>query len=233
MEKSLPTTQELNKKFIQTLYRVLRDPSDRTKPSKLNTGMVTRLKRAAGRPIEESLEAVSAVYYLMKLTIEAMRHEYPEIAFEEKHFPVYFFVATNFASAQKDITDKTWDFGTTCKKIREKLAIKDVGADTFDKKFMALLNQTIDYKQDGIIDYAGLFKRLTAIRSLADANGIPINWESLLEDLPKWNSINKVIQRKWSKSYFGSTKDENENEDIEQKRENNTPNPLASEESPI
>ena len=110
-------TKELNSRFIQTLYRILRDPSDRTKPSKLNTGMVTRLKRAAGRPIEESLEAVSAVYYLMKLTVESMRSQYADIGFDEKLFPIYFFVATNFAGAQKETTEKNWDFGTTCKKI--------------------------------------------------------------------------------------------------------------------
>jgi len=210
MEEMLKLRDELNRGFIRSLYRVLRDSDDPSKPSKLNTAMVTRLKRAAGRPIEESLEAVSAVYYLMKLTTEAFAADNPNAAFDEKLFPIYFFVATNFANAKKETTDANWDFGTTCKKIRDKLAMKGVGADSLDKKFMSLLNQTIDYKQDGLIDFVGLFRRLTALISLADANDVPINWYSLLADLPKWNSVSKMVQRKWSRSYFGTTIDMDE-----------------------
>jgi len=179
--------------------------------------MIAKLKRAAGAPIEESMEAVSAVYYLMKVAIETMRARGKDIEFNEKYFPVYYFVATNFAKSKKE--DIQGNFGDTCRIVRSKLEAKGVGADSFDRKFMSLLKQATGYKQDGSIDFVGLFRRLTAIISLSEANGVGVNWKLLLSDLQKWNWYTKQVQRQWSKSYFGTPRvfdDEEEEEEEEE-----------------
>lgn len=197
--------ERANYHFIRTLYKELRDPSNHSIPSKYNTGMVAKLKRAAGVPIEESMEAVSAVYYLMRVAKETASAKGEDIEFEERYFPVYFFVATNFAKSKRE--EINGNFGDTCRIVRSKLEAKGIGADSFDKKFMSLLNQSIDYKEDGLIDFVGLFRRLTAIISLSEANDVGVKWILLLSDLPKWSLPTKPIQRNWSRKYFGSTRD--------------------------
>ena len=95
-----------NDQFVRTLYRELRDPTNRSFRSRRNIGMIAKLKRAAGAPIEESMEAVSAVYYLMKVAIETMRARGKDIEFNEKYFPVYYFWQPILPSEGR----YTWEF---------------------------------------------------------------------------------------------------------------------------
>lgn len=69
------------------------------------------------------------------------------------------------------------------------------GREAVERRFMALLNSHPEDLNDQLRQIIGLLKS-------AD---IPINWRDLMRDLRSWGHRDRYVQRKWARSFWGSS----------------------------
>lgn len=71
---------------------------------------------------------------------------------------------------------------------------KDTGSDSIERRFVALLDAEADDLHYYLRQMVGLLK----------ANDIPVNWNTLFNDIRFWGSPNRGVQRKWARSFWGN-----------------------------
>lgn len=165
---------------IRALY-----PADR--------GRLATLRRAAGRPLREVVDA----HWFYGLTTE--------LGYPEREDELLFLVATLIAShrpslraparlAEPPTVQEKRNFGWTVRRLREAGAMSDTSAAV---RMRQLLDAQLDF--DGANE---LGKRLRRLVALADSRGVPVNWVVLLDDLRRWSDGTRRAQKEWARACF-------------------------------
>jgi len=141
--------------------------------NKLDAGGKARLKRSAGKPLDETNHSLGLFYSLL-----------PHAGVSTWQEPKYWLVATLFPLA--DATSKG-SFGDALQLARSAKYKKGL-----DRRVEALLDS----------DETQLAYRLGQTVRFLRSHRVPINWQSLLEDLLQWEHPSRFVQKKWAKSYF-------------------------------
>lgn len=140
---------------------------------RLNAGDRARLKRSAGRPLDEATQCLGLFYRLLPYGGVAQAHE-----------PTYWLVAALFPLADET---SHGSFGDALRRARSPRYRKGL-----DRRVEALLDS----------DPAQLPHRLAQAVRFLHSQRVPINWRSLLEDLLQWEHPNRFVQKKWARAYF-------------------------------
>lgn len=74
---------------------------------------------------------------------------------------------------------------------------------SIEKRFAALLDA----------DSEDLSHRLRQAVSLLSAEGIPLDWKALLQDLLDWDRVLRPVQRRWARAFWSSRTTESERDE--------------------
>jgi len=143
-----------------------------TKLDALDAGDKAKLKRDAGKPITEA-QSIGLFYRLLPY---GLRRE----SDEEK----YFIVATLYPLGK---SGNVGNFGASLREARN-----DKNKKGLDRRVEILLDA----------DSEQLRFRLRQAVKFLKSNEVPINWQTLLEDLLRWNPTNRFVQKEWARAYF-------------------------------
>ncbi len=78
---------------------------------------------------------------------------------------------------------------------------------SFEMRFAALLRANPD-------DLPVILRQMVSLLKSAD---VPINWDQLFTDLCRWNNESKYIQRQWANQFWGSKRnEEDQNQEMNQ-----------------
>lgn len=157
-------TQAAETVFIEALRR-------------LNPGERARLRRQAGKPLAEAVDALGLFYRLLP-------HEVAERPMVHER---YFLLATLWALGDES-TDR--NLGASLRRIRT-----DTNKAGLDRRMEALLDA----------DSEQLSFRLRQIVRLINSQRGGVNWRKLLADLLAWEADDRRVQKTWAMSYFAST----------------------------
>jgi CRISPR system Cascade subunit CasB len=87
----------------------------------------------------------------------------------------------------------TGDFGLTWKR-----AVADNGSDSIKRRMSTVLDAEYDPRTgDGDLSY-----RLRQMVRYAVAKSVGVDWPQLMCDLSCWNHPDKVVQKRWARSFF-------------------------------
>lgn len=64
--------------------------------------------------------------------------------------------------------------------------------DSVERRFVAMLNARVEDLPSHLRQIVGLLK----------ANGVPVDWKTLLTDMIFWNDDNQRVQRRWSRAFW-------------------------------
>lgn len=145
-----------------------------TNLSKLDRGDRAQLRRAAGRPLAESLDVAGVFYRALPYGILDRDHD------------VWFLVATLYPMAPDG---GAGDFGATLSRLANAGAGSKAG---IERRFNALLDA----------DRAALPFRMRQLVRLVDSHHGRVNWRQLTRDLLRWNHPNRDVQRNWAMSFY-------------------------------
>lgn len=141
--------------------------------NKLDAGGKARLKRSAGKPLDEANHSLGLFYGLL-----------PHAGVSTWQEPKYWLIATLYPLA--DATNQG-SFGDALQRARSAKYKKGL-----DRRVEALLDS----------DETQLAYRLGQAVRFLRSHRISINWQSLLEDLLQWEHPSRFVQKKWAKAYF-------------------------------
>lgn len=146
-----------------------------TNLNRLDRGELSRLKRCAGKSLEETHRAIGLFYRLLP---------YPTPSREDE--PLFWLVATHFPLVKNG---GKGNFGAALRKVRS-----EENKNGLDRRLEALLDA----------DGTRLIYRLSqAVRFLhTNAKDIQMNWAGLLLDLLQWQHPDHYVQKAWAKAYF-------------------------------
>ncbi len=170
---------------------------------------LARLKRCAGRTLEECPEVYSAFYRLVPYQVRG----------RETSETWFFVVATLFPAAPERFSG---DFGVTMRRLRDS---GGEGASGIDRRMTALLDCSCD----------DLPFRLRQLVRLAASRTVGVDWRKLLEDAFRWDHPARITQKRWARSYFGEpvpTSETQEEGDIRAGTDSHDSEPLAVEPKP-
>lgn len=149
------------------------------------------LKRNAGNTLSEAYGGALAIFYkLLPYSV------YPS---EEE----LWFTAATLRFINRYTTDVSKgghpkDFGWTMRIARS--------SESFDMRVRALLDCRWN-EGDGALAH-----RLRQMVKLAENQNAPLDWETFLMDLLRWEHPERWTQKKWARSYFGVTEENDNNE---------------------
>jgi len=138
----------------------------------LNRGQQARLKRNAGKPLNEAHNVMGLFYRILPPNVSS--HQ----------VPYYFMTATLYPVA--DSGDEG-NFGLSLKQIRTK-----ENQDGLDRRMEILLDA----------DESQLPFRLRQAVYIIHGERGSIYWSRLLQDLLYWTHYNRFVQQQWAESYF-------------------------------
>jgi CRISPR system Cascade subunit CasB len=142
--------------------------------AELEPGDRARLKRNAGLTLGEAHQAIGLFYRILPANLPVYQE------------PWYFLIATLYPLAD---AGQTGNFGSALKRARSAQH-----RDGLDRRIEILLDA----------DEAQLpFRLRQAVRFLY-AQGVPVDWEQLLDDLLRWTHPERYVQRQWASAYFAS-----------------------------
>ncbi len=157
----------------------------------LDAGDKAKLKRDAGKPIAEA-QSIGLLYRLLPYGLNAAQEE------------IYFLVATLYGLADGGAKG---NLGASLRQARDPEEKKNRG-----------LNRRVEILLDS--DATQLpFRLRQAIRFLKSKDK-SVNWQQLLEDLLKWKSTYRTVQKQWARAYFALSKPTDEEASAE--TENNS-----------
>jgi CRISPR type I-E-associated protein CasB/Cse2 len=107
-------------------------------------------------------------------------------SYSDQHEEIFFLVSTLYAF-HRNHSKSEESFGKVLMRLRS--------SDSFDKKVLALLDSELSPND------SELLHRLSQLIRMADAKGIGVNFDKLLQDLLSWNHEDRYVQRKWAKDY--------------------------------
>ncbi len=144
------------------------------------------LKRNAGRTIAESHGAASVFFRL-----------YPPRD-RDRDEEIFFLVATLYGLNPRRLTG---NFGKTMRALKK----SGMAEDAADRRMSILLDSDFDLV-DGFRPGGGeLAYRLRQYVKLAASKEVGVDWQQLLDDLRWWGHPQKRAQKRWARSYFGTT----------------------------
>jgi CRISPR system Cascade subunit CasB len=141
----------------------------------LDAGGKARLKRSAGKRLDEAQRSLGLFYSLL-----------PRSGIPARQEPAYWLIATLYPLAD---TTSTGSFGAALHRARSAKYRRGL-----DRRVEALLDS----------DEAQLAYRLGQIVRFLHSDRVPINWQSLLQDLLYWDHPNRFVQKQWARDYFGT-----------------------------
>jgi len=142
--------------------------------SALDAGGKARLKRDAGKPLAEA-KSLGLFYRLLPYGLSAAQEE------------IFFLLATLYTLADGG---GKGNFGASLHSARDPDPKKNKG-----------LNRRVEVLLDS--DAAQLPFRLRQAVRLLKSKPVAVNWQQLLEDLLRWKSVNRTVQKQWARAYFG------------------------------
>jgi len=98
---------------------------------------------------------------------------------------IFFLLATLYPLAD---SGGTGNFGASLRRARD-----PDNPQGLDRRVEILLDSNISQLP---------FRLRQAVRFLRSSR-VSINWQQLLEDLLRWNSFNRTVQKQWARAYFG------------------------------
>lgn len=141
----------------------------------LDPGERARLKRHAGKPLAESADVLGLFYGLLRgLPVSTHAEE------------TFFLLATLYPLADGG---GSGDLG---------LALRRATDANSEEGIRRRLERLLDS------DSAQLPFRLRQAVRMLQSKRVRVDWATLLDDLLRWNHQNRVVQRKWARSYFGT-----------------------------
>lgn len=123
------------------------------------------------------------------IAIEMMPHVAPYLDEREQASDRWFFaVAALFALHPLDTTERL-SLGNSFGRLRQ-------NSDSIEKRFQLLIAS----------DEEDLFARLKQVISLLKAQGVPVNWYTLLSDLTinDWDDPERTLQLRWARDFYRS-----------------------------
>jgi CRISPR type I-E-associated protein CasB/Cse2 len=144
--------------------------------SQLEAGDRARLKRNAGNTLEQS-RGVHALFFRL------LPYGVPR-----SHEKWYFLVATLYPLAD---SSSQGNIGHAIRHARANHPEREKG---YDRRFEVLLDA----------DDSQLPFRLRQIVRLIKQAEIPVNWSQLLQDLTRWNHVNRFVQERWARAYYAN-----------------------------
>lgn len=140
----------------------------------LDVGARARLRRSAGRRIEEARGVMGLFYRLLPHGVPANQQD------------AYFLIATLYPIAESGNND---NFGVTLRTARSTSNSAGI-----DRRVEVLLDSDADQ----------LTFRLRQAVQFAKSNRVAVNWKQLLRDILQWSHPQRFVQRKWAETYFGN-----------------------------
>ena len=159
-----------------------REPNPKVKKfldklARLDAGDKARLKRDAGKPLAEA-QSIGLFYRLLPYGLNATQEE------------IYFLVATLYPLAS---SGNAGNLGASLHRARDPKPEKNKG-----------LNRRVEILLDS--DATQMPFRLRQANRFFKSKDNPENWQQLLEDLLKWKSTYRTVQKQWARAYFALPK---------------------------
>lgn len=141
--------------------------------AKLDAGGKARLKRNAGKTLDEANSTLGLFYSLLQ-----------RLGIPTSQERQYWLIATLYPHAD---TVTSGNFGAALRRARSAQYRKGL-----DRRVEALLDA----------DVAQLPYRLGQSVRFLHAQRVGVNWHSLLEDILQWEHPNRFVQKEWARAYF-------------------------------
>ena len=141
----------------------------------LDVGGRARLRRCAGKRLEEATDVLGLFYRLA-----------PPFEPGRERQEAYFLIATLFPLAESD-RGRHRNLGATLRAARN-----EGNAAGLDRRMEVLLDA----------DREQLPFRLRQVVRLAQSHRVGINWPQLLRDVIQWSHPDRFVQRQWAEAYF-------------------------------
>lgn len=108
----------------------------------------------------------------------------------------YYLVASLFGLhplswGSADVVGPTTNLGASLAILGHKERVERAGV---ERRFVALLNSDRDDLPEHLRRIVGLLK----------AHEVPVDWARLLDDLGHWDWMNRPVQRRWARAFWGS-----------------------------
>ncbi len=116
----------------------------------------------------------------------------PEKSSEEDRVETYLLVAGLFAMHQNSCNDDT-SFGGSLRLLGDELG--DVGEKSLDLLVGALLNADRE-------DLPVRLRHIVARLASGQKKPVPVDYGRLLDDLLRWESVSRTVQRRWAHDYW-------------------------------
>lgn len=156
----------------------------------LDAGGRARLKRNAGRSLNEARDAYQVFFSIL-----------PPRVTHERDQETYFLIATLYAVGTRREQPRPFNpprsLGASLRRIRGDSEERRV---SLDKRVEALLEA----------DREQVSFRLRQLVSLLAANELAVDWRQLLRDVRGWEIGEGRVQRRWAEHYFVGTNDTSE-----------------------
>lgn len=152
--------------------------------SSLDRGRLAELRRAVGTKLGQSGSAMRVFYPLLPDPVEQPLNQ-----------NAAYLIATLYPFNQKSFT------GNLGQSMRALIA---TGSDSIAKRMVIILESGLDWQAEG---GGELPFRLRQAVKLLKSKEIGVDWAQLLDDLGRWNSPSKVVQRQWAEAFFRKQRD--------------------------
>ena len=126
-----------------------------------------------------------------------------------RHYENAVFIVAALFAYYPDAKTNHGNLGASLRELSEKSESKSI-----EKRFVALLNAEVDELPDYLRQIVGLLK----------SKEIAVNWEQLFKDIRYWeandeNSKYESVRKKWARSFWGNSNNENKQNSEEHKGE--------------
>lgn len=162
----------------------------------LDTGGRARLKRNAGRTLNEARDVYQVFFSILPFSVQ------------ERHHDDYFLIATLYAVGTRRENPRPANpprsFGASLRRVRQQIqGDSDDRQISLDKRVETLLDA--DREQ---LDF-----RLRQMVSLLVAHEVAVDWRRLLRDVRAWDHEDHFVQMTWARDYFAAAAATNESID--------------------
>ncbi len=159
-----------------------------TRLETLDAGGRARLKRNAGRTLNEARDVYQVFFSLLPYGVQ------------ERHQDDYFLIATLYAVGTRRENPRPSNpprsLGASLRRVRQQ--IQGDGDDrqiSLDKRVETLLDA----------DREQLPFRLRQVISLLAAHDVAVHWRRLLRDVRSWEHEDRFVQLAWARDYFAAS----------------------------
>ena len=169
--------------------------------SRLSTGERSALKRNAGIPMGNSLQALEAFYHAVPIIPKGIQRE-----------------SQWYACLCMQCLWKPEDHPAVIRyeEILRRLYMNADTSDSIRNRIINMLDQP--WSEDGFL--LGKLNNFSHMFRSGDASLMP-DFDALADDLARWNHPDKPVQRRWIRTICGSIKEETENKELNKEENKN------------